>query len=56
MIGVIDYGAGNPGSVMNALKRLGYGGRFVKAPEEIIGAKTPYENSSSPVTATSPLP
>jgi imidazole glycerol phosphate synthase glutamine amidotransferase subunit len=43
MIGVIDYGAGNLGSVMNALKRLGYEGRFVKAPEEISGAKTPYE-------------
>jgi imidazole glycerol phosphate synthase glutamine amidotransferase subunit len=43
MIGVIDHGAGNLGSVMNALKRLGYQGRFVKGPEEIAGAKTPYE-------------
>ncbi|MDR2739221.1 MAG: imidazole glycerol phosphate synthase subunit HisH [Treponema sp.] len=43
MIGVIDYGGGNLGSVMNALKRLGYEGRFVKGPEEITGAKAPYE-------------
>jgi imidazole glycerol phosphate synthase glutamine amidotransferase subunit len=43
MIGVIDYGAGNLGSVMNGLKRLGYKGGFVKAPEEITGRKTPYE-------------
>ncbi|GHU63874.1 imidazole glycerol phosphate synthase subunit HisH [Spirochaetia bacterium] len=38
---MIDYGAGNLGSVMNALKRLGCEGRFVKGPEEIAGAKTP---------------
>ncbi|GHV76462.1 imidazole glycerol phosphate synthase subunit HisH [Spirochaetia bacterium] len=48
MIGVIDYGAGNLGSVMNALQRLGCEGRFVKGPEEIAGgkgpgAKAPYE-------------
>jgi imidazole glycerol phosphate synthase glutamine amidotransferase subunit len=43
MIGVINYGAGNLGSVMNALKRLGYEGCFVKGPEEIAGAKVPYE-------------
>jgi imidazole glycerol phosphate synthase glutamine amidotransferase subunit len=43
MIGVIDYGAGNLGSVMNALKRLGYEGRFVKGPEEIARTKAPYE-------------
>ena len=43
MIGVIDYGAGNLGSVMNALKRLGCEGRFVKDPEEIAGGKAPYE-------------
>ena len=43
MIWVIDYGAGNLGSVMNALKRLGSEGRFVKGPEEIAGGKVPYE-------------
>ncbi|AEF83337.1 imidazole glycerol phosphate synthase subunit HisH [Leadbettera azotonutricia] len=41
MIGVIDYGAGNLGSVMNALKRLNTEARFVKAPEE-LGSNTPY--------------
>jgi imidazole glycerol phosphate synthase glutamine amidotransferase subunit len=34
-IGVIDYGAGNLGSVMNALARLGFSARFVKGPEEL---------------------
>jgi imidazole glycerol phosphate synthase glutamine amidotransferase subunit len=34
-IGVIDYGAGNLGSVMNALVRLGFSARFVKGPEEL---------------------
>jgi imidazole glycerol phosphate synthase glutamine amidotransferase subunit len=43
VIGVIDYGAGNLGSVMNALQRLGCEARFVKDPEEIAGAKAPYE-------------
>jgi imidazole glycerol phosphate synthase glutamine amidotransferase subunit len=46
MIGVVDYGAGNLGSVMNALQRLGCAGRFVKDPEEIalgLGAKAPYD-------------
>jgi imidazole glycerol phosphate synthase glutamine amidotransferase subunit len=41
MIGVIDYGAGNLGSVMNALKRLNAEARFVKAPEE-LGSNNPY--------------
>jgi imidazole glycerol phosphate synthase glutamine amidotransferase subunit len=35
MIGVIDYGAGNLGSVMNALARLGFSARFVRGPEEL---------------------
>jgi imidazoleglycerol phosphate synthase glutamine amidotransferase subunit HisH len=35
MIGVIDYGAGNLGSVMNALKRLGAPARFAAGPEEL---------------------
>jgi len=36
MIGVIDYGAGNLGSVMNALKRLGLPARFASGPEELV--------------------
>jgi imidazole glycerol phosphate synthase glutamine amidotransferase subunit len=48
VIGVIDYGAGNLGSVMNALKRLGQEARFVGDPDELRGAgapgaKAPYE-------------
>jgi imidazole glycerol phosphate synthase glutamine amidotransferase subunit len=43
VIGVIDYGAGNLGSVMNALKRLGHGARFVRGPEELAGSAAPYE-------------
>jgi imidazoleglycerol phosphate synthase glutamine amidotransferase subunit HisH len=35
MIGVINHGAGNLGSVMNALKRLGVPARFAAAPEEL---------------------
>lgn len=35
MIGVVDYGAGNLGSVMNALARLGAEARFVRGPEEL---------------------
>ncbi|MDR2517119.1 MAG: imidazole glycerol phosphate synthase subunit HisH [Spirochaetaceae bacterium] len=35
MIGVIDYGAGNTGSVMNALERLGAPARFARGPEEL---------------------
>jgi cyclase len=36
LIGVIDYGAGNLGSVMNALRRLGVEARFVRGPEELL--------------------
>ena len=36
LIGVIDYGAGNLGSVMNALSRLGAEARFVRGPEELL--------------------
>jgi imidazole glycerol phosphate synthase glutamine amidotransferase subunit len=40
VIGVIDYGAGNLGSVMNALERLGAEAAFVKEPGELSpGAK-----------------
>jgi imidazole glycerol phosphate synthase glutamine amidotransferase subunit len=35
MTGVIDYGAGNLGSVMNALARLGIRARFAAGPEEL---------------------
>jgi imidazole glycerol phosphate synthase glutamine amidotransferase subunit len=38
MIGVIDYGAGNLGSVMNALTRLGLKARFATGPEELSRA------------------
>jgi imidazole glycerol phosphate synthase glutamine amidotransferase subunit len=39
-IGVLDYGAGNLGSVMNALERLGTEARFVNGPEEIAADGT----------------
>jgi imidazole glycerol phosphate synthase glutamine amidotransferase subunit len=42
LIGVVDYGAGNLGSVMNALKRLGFSARFVRGPGELSG-ESPYE-------------
>ena len=43
MIGVIDYGAGNLGSVMNALKRLSLPARFTTGPEELLTASSPFE-------------
>jgi len=43
MIGVIDYGAGNLGSVMNALKRLSAPARFVSGPEELMPSSSPFE-------------
>jgi imidazole glycerol phosphate synthase glutamine amidotransferase subunit len=43
MIGVIDYGAGNLGSVMNALKRLSVPARFASGPEEISASSSPFE-------------
>jgi imidazole glycerol phosphate synthase glutamine amidotransferase subunit len=43
MIGVIDYGAGNLGSVMNALKRLSISARFASGPEEISPVSSPFE-------------
>jgi imidazole glycerol phosphate synthase glutamine amidotransferase subunit len=42
-IGVIDYGAGNLGSVMNALGRLGVNARFVSEPGELTPGATPFE-------------
>ena len=35
MIGVLDYGAGNLGSVMNALSRLGAPAEYVRSPGEL---------------------
>jgi imidazoleglycerol phosphate synthase glutamine amidotransferase subunit HisH len=43
MTGVIDYGAGNLGSVMNALKRLSIPARFASGPEELSLAASPFE-------------
>jgi imidazole glycerol phosphate synthase glutamine amidotransferase subunit len=43
VIGVIDYGAGNLGSVMNALRRLGVDARFAAGPEELIPVSSPFE-------------
>jgi len=43
VIGVIDYGAGNLGSVMNALKRLSVPARFAAGPEELAAASSPFE-------------
>ena len=42
MIGVIDYGAGNLGSVMNALQRLSVPARLAAGPEE-LSTSTPFE-------------
>ncbi|GHT78629.1 imidazole glycerol phosphate synthase subunit HisH [Spirochaetia bacterium] len=45
LIGVVDYGAGNLGSVMNALSRLGATARFVRGPDELAvggGAASPF--------------
>jgi len=43
VIGVIDYGAGNLGSVMNALKRLSVPARFAEGPQEISLSTSPFE-------------
>jgi imidazole glycerol phosphate synthase glutamine amidotransferase subunit len=44
-IGVLNYGAGNLGSVMNALSRLGPGirARFVEGAEELDPAASPFD-------------
>jgi imidazole glycerol-phosphate synthase subunit HisH len=39
MIAIIDYGAGNLRSVINAISRLGYRARITSQPEEIFQAK-----------------
>jgi len=43
LIGIIDYGAGNLGSVVNALKRLSAPARFVACPEELNPSLSPFE-------------
>jgi imidazole glycerol phosphate synthase glutamine amidotransferase subunit len=43
VIGVIDYGAGNLGSVMNALKRLSVPARFAAGPEELPLSSSPFD-------------
>jgi imidazole glycerol phosphate synthase glutamine amidotransferase subunit len=43
LTGVVDYGAGNLGSVMNALKRLGAAARFVRDPGELAPGSSLYE-------------
>jgi imidazole glycerol phosphate synthase glutamine amidotransferase subunit len=43
LIGVIDYGAGNLGSVMNAMKRLSIPARFAAGPDELIPSSSPFE-------------
>ena len=43
MVGVIDYGAGNLGSVMNALRRLSVPARFLAGPEELSLAASPFD-------------
>jgi imidazole glycerol phosphate synthase glutamine amidotransferase subunit len=43
MIGVINYGAGNLGSVMNALTRLSIPARFAAGPEELSTGNSPFE-------------
>jgi len=43
VIGVIDYGAGNLGSVMNALKRLSVPARFAADPQELSPSSSPFE-------------
>ncbi|MEJ5364270.1 MAG: imidazole glycerol phosphate synthase subunit HisF [Desulfosoma sp.] len=39
MVTVLDYGAGNVRSVVNAVQRLGYTVRFVTRPEDILSAE-----------------
>lgn len=43
MTGIVNYGAGNLGSVANALARLKIDARFVRGPEELSTASSPYE-------------
>ncbi len=38
MISIIDYGAGNIGSIVNMIRRLGGTSKIVSSPDEILGA------------------
>ena len=38
MIGIVDYGAGNVGSILNMLNRLGQDSKIVSCPEDIVSA------------------
>ncbi|MDR1094962.1 MAG: imidazole glycerol phosphate synthase subunit HisH [Spirochaetaceae bacterium] len=48
LVGVLNYGAGNLGSVMNALSRLGVGARFVEGPGELDPAASPFDGMVFP--------
>ena len=39
MIAIIDYGAGNLRSVVNAINRLGYEARVVNSPDDVLSAR-----------------
>ena len=39
MIAIIDYGAGNLRSVINAITRIGYQANITNRPEDILSAK-----------------
>jgi imidazole glycerol phosphate synthase glutamine amidotransferase subunit len=43
LVGIVDYGAGNLGSVLNALKRLSIPARFARGPEELVPGTSPFE-------------
>jgi imidazole glycerol phosphate synthase glutamine amidotransferase subunit len=43
LVGVLNYGAGNLGSVMNAFARLGVAARFVGGPEELGAGVSPFD-------------
>jgi imidazole glycerol phosphate synthase glutamine amidotransferase subunit len=43
LIGILNYGAGNLGSVRNALKRLAGSARFVAGPEELDPRTSPFD-------------
>ena len=39
MIAIVDYGAGNLRSVVNAVSRLGYRPKVTSSPEDMLNAK-----------------
>jgi imidazole glycerol phosphate synthase glutamine amidotransferase subunit len=43
LVGVLNYGAGNLGSVMNALARLGVEARFIAGAKELEPASSPFD-------------